>query len=125
MLQKLDDAIPLAQPSGLAGADMAGRIYLACRGIPDYLMTLIRGAVREAIERGAEAIEMPDLTRVYESRLTHQQLLLEQDNPFVGSLDQAALNRVQPADGVRVATTGLTPRAAHRRKRELQPADVL
>jgi hypothetical protein len=125
MLKKLDDTIPLVKVSGLAIPDLAGRIYLACRGIPDYLMTLIRGAVREAIERGAEVIVLSDLARVYESRLTHQRILSEQDNPFIGSLDQAALDRVQPADGVRVATTGLTPRAAHRRKRELQAAEVL
>ena len=48
MLKKLDETLPLAESSGLANADMAGRFYLASRGVPDYLMTLVRGAAAEA-----------------------------------------------------------------------------
>ena len=125
MLKKLDDSVPLLKPSDLAVPDVAGRVYLACRGISDYLMTLVRGAVQEAIERGSEKIELEDFARVYEKRMTHQRILAEQDNPFVGKLDQGLLDRVQPADAARVATTGLTPRAARRKKRELSANDVL
>jgi hypothetical protein len=123
MLRKLDDAIPLLKSSGLSDPDVAGRIYLACRGVPDYLMTLVRGAVREAIERGSEIIELPDLARVYESRLSHQRILAEQNNPFVGALDSTLLDRVQSADANRVATTGLTPRSAQRRKQARNTLD--
>jgi hypothetical protein len=123
MLRKLDDAIPLLKSSGLSDPDVAGRIYLACRGVPDYLMTLVRGAVREAIERGSEIVELPDLARVYESRLSHQRILAEQNNPFVGALDSTLLDRVQSADANRVATTGLTPRSAQRRKQTRNTLD--
>ena len=44
MLKKLDETLPLAESSALANADLAGRFYLASRGVPDDLMTLVRGA---------------------------------------------------------------------------------
>lgn len=125
MLKKLDDSVPLALPSNLSAAEAAGRFYLACRGVPDYLMTLVRSSVCEAIRRKSEKIDISDLARVYESRLRHQRLLAEQDNPFIGELHKGLLDRVQPADATRVATAGLTPRAARRRKPELMAGDVL
>jgi hypothetical protein len=33
MLKKLDETLPLAESSGLANADLAGRFYLARRGV--------------------------------------------------------------------------------------------
>lgn len=125
MLKKLDDSVPLTLGSHLSAAETAGRFYLACRGVPDYLMTLVRSAVCEAIRRGSEKIDISDLARVYESQLRNQRLLADQDNPFIGNLDKGLLDRVQPADATRVATAGLTPRAAHRRKSALTAGDVL
>jgi hypothetical protein len=40
-LQKLDETLSLAESSGLKKADIASRAYLASRGMPDYLMTLV------------------------------------------------------------------------------------
>lgn len=40
MLKKLDETLPLAESSGLANADLAGRFYLASRGVPDYLSSV-------------------------------------------------------------------------------------
>ena len=54
MLKRLDETLPLAESSGLANADLAGRFYLASRGVLDYLMTLVRGAAAEALQRGNE-----------------------------------------------------------------------
>jgi hypothetical protein len=125
MLKKLDETLPLAEPSGLAEPALAGRFYLACRGVPDYLMTLVRGAAAEAIQRKSECIELADLARVYERKLSQQRVLAEQTNPFVGELDQAALDRVQAADQARAAGVGLTPRAAKTRKRPPSTADFL
>lgn len=125
MLKKLDDSLPLALSSGLAEKHLAARFYLACRGVPDYLMTLIRGALADALRRGSEQIEMSDLARVYESSLAHQRVLLEQTNPFVGQLQQSALDRVQPADRLRTTGSGLTPRAAVRRKKTPTAGDYL
>ena len=125
MLKKLDDSLPLAKPSAIAERELAGRFYLACRGNSDYLMTLIRGAVREALQRGNEQIEQSDLARVFEQRLSHQRVLSEQSNPFVGQIDQSALDRVQPADEHRTAGVGLSPRAAHKRKRKATASDLL
>ena len=116
MLKKLDDTLPLAEVSGLATAELAGRCYLACRGVPDYLMTLIRGGLAEAVQRGNEGIELEDLARVYEQCLSQQRVLAEQSNPFIGKLDKSALERVQPADQDRFAGVGLTPRARPRRE---------
>src|SRR3569623_1101037 len=81
MLKRLDSALPLAKPSNLADHELAGRFYLACRGIPDYLMTLVRGGLAEALHRGKELIELEDLARVFEQRLAHQRILAEQANP--------------------------------------------
>jgi hypothetical protein len=125
MLKKLDDSLPLAQSSGLAQQDLAGRFYLASRGVPDYLMALIRGGLAEALKRGSERIEKADLARVYETRLAQQRVLEEQTNPFVGQTERSALDRVQPADEHRVAGVGLTPRAAHKRKRKATASDFL
>jgi hypothetical protein len=125
MLKKLDDTLPLAEGSDLAEPDLAGRFYLACRGVPDYLMTLLRGAVREAIQRKNERIELADLARVFERNLAQQRVLAEQANPFIGKLDQAALDRVQAADQGRTAGVGLTPRAAKAKKRPAKASDFL
>ena len=125
MLKKLDASLPLAEGSGLAEPVMAGRFFLACRGVPDYLMTLTRGATAEALQQGNEQISLADLARVYESRLAMQRVLAEQANPFVGDLDKGALDRVQPADKGRAAGVGLSPRAAKSRKRGLGVSDFL
>ena len=65
MLKRLDESLPLADLSGLAEPELAGRFYLACRGVPDYLMTLVRGAVVDAIGQQSKRIELADLARVY------------------------------------------------------------
>jgi hypothetical protein len=125
MLKKLDDSLPLGQTSGLAEQEFAGRFYLASRGVPDYLMTLVRGGLAEALLRGSECIEQADLARVYETRLAQQRVLGEQANPFIGQLDKSALDRVQPADEHRIAGVGLTPRAARKRQRKATVSDLL
>jgi len=125
MLKKLDGALPLVEASGLAEADVAGRIYLACRGVPDYLMTLVRYGLAEALARGSERLEMADLARVYEQRLAGQRVLAEQVNPFIGPLDRGALDRVQPADDARGPAIGLTPRAARTVRRPASTAAIL
>ena len=125
MLKKLDATLPLAEESRLADPDLAGRFYLACRGVPDYLMTLVRGGLAEALGRGGERIELPDLARVYEARLAQQRVLAGQPNPFVGELDRSALDRVQPADEARAAGVGLSPRAARVRRRPARAGDYL
>ena len=125
MLKKLDETLPLAKTSGLGDRETAGRLYLACRGVPDYLMTLLRGAVADAIQRNSESIELADLARVFERKLAQQRVLAEQANPFIGKLDQAALDRVQAADQGREAGVGLTPRAAKAKKRADKASDFL
>jgi Bacterial TniB protein len=125
MLKKLDTTLPLAESSDLADLELAGRIYLACRGVPDYLMTLIRYGLAEALGRETERIDMADFARVYEQRLAHQRVLSEQANPFVGALEVGALDRVQPADDTRGPGIGLTPRAASIRKKPLIADRVL
>ena len=125
MLKRLDDTLPLAEGSGLAEAGVAGRFYLACRGVPDYLMTLVRGALAEAVRRGNEQIGIDDLARVYERCLAQQRVLAEQQNPFIGDLDKAALDRVQAADQLRAAGVGLSPRATRAKRRPLAAADYL
>jgi hypothetical protein len=125
MLKRLDESLPLAEVSGLAEPEMAGRFYLASRGVPDYLMTLVRGAVVEAINQQTPRIELADLARVFERSLAQQRVLAEQSNPFIGTLDQAALDRVQAADQAAVAGIGLTPRAARSRPRPVTASDYL
>ena len=125
MLKRLDAALPLAEASGLAEPESAGRFYLACRGIPDYLMTLVRGGTAEALRRGGERIESADLARVFERRLAQQRVLAEQANPFIGSWDAGALDRVQAADEVRSVGVGLTPRAARKRPQPVSAAQIL
>lgn len=119
MLKKLDASLPLAKESKLAEADLAGRFFLATRGVPDYLMTLVRSATQEALSQGNERVEMADLARVYEAKLAMQRVLAEQANPFIGKLHKGALDRVQPADELRTAGVGLTPRAAKSRRKPL------
>ena len=120
-----DEIVRLAKESGLAKSDMAARFYLASRGVPDYLMTLVRGAVAETIRQGNEQITLADLARVYESKLAQQRVLAEQANPFVGKLDTGALDRVQAADQSRAAGVGLSPKASRARKRPRVAADYL
>jgi hypothetical protein len=88
-------------------------------------MTLVRGAVAEAIGRKNERILIDDLARIYERCLAHQRVLAEQANPFIGDLDKAALDRIQPADEVRTAGVGLSPRAARVKRRANTASDYL
>ena len=125
MLKKLDQTLPLAELSNLSDAEIAGRCYLACRGIPDYLMTLIHGAFAEALQRGSERIEIADFARVFERKLSQQRVLVEQSNPFLGDLDRSALDRVQPADETRRPGVGLTPRAARSRRHSVTANGLL
>lgn len=125
MLKKLDASLPLAKASGLADPEMAGRFFLATRGVPDYLMTLVRCATAEALKQSNERVDMTDLARVYESHLAMQRVLTEQQNPFIGKLDQGALERVQPADELRTAGVGLTPRAAKSRRTSVSANQLL
>ena len=125
MLKKLDATLPLAEASGLAEPDMAGRFFMATRGVPDYLMTLVRSATAEALKQQHEHIDMADLARVYESKLAMQRVLAEQENPFIGKVDKGALDRVQPADELRTAGVGLTPRAATSRRRLVSANQLL
>ena len=60
-----------------------------------------------------------------ERRLAQQRVLAEQSNPFIGELDQAALDRVQAADQAAVAGVGLTPRAARSKPRPVTASDYL
>jgi len=62
---------------------------------------------------------------VFEQKLAQQRVLAEQANPFIGKLDQSALDRVQPADQGRGAGVGLTPKAAKARKRPAKASDFL
>ncbi|MCE9555401.1 MAG: TniB family NTP-binding protein [Planctomycetes bacterium] len=125
MLKRLDDSLPLAECSQLANPETAGRIYLACRGVPDYLMSLIRGALAEAVYRQSERIEQADLARVFETKLAQQRVLAEQSNPFCGPLEETALSRVQAADEARTVGIGLTPRASRARKHHMTTAELL
>ncbi|MCA9091020.1 MAG: TniB family NTP-binding protein [Planctomycetaceae bacterium] len=125
MLKKLDQSLPLLNESNLAAPDLAGRFYLACRGVPDYLMTLVRGGVAEAIHCGNERIEQVDLARVFEAQLSQQRVLLNQANPFIGALDQSALDRVQPADEAHTVGVGLSPKSARKSRRSPQASDYL
>lgn len=70
MLKRLDGVLPLAESSGLAEPDMAGRLFQACRGVSDYLMTLMRSGVAETLGRGQERIEVSDLARVFAQKLS-------------------------------------------------------
>lgn len=112
MLNRLDATLPLAESSALAETELAGRFFLACRGVPDYLMTLIRYGLAEALGRGNERIELADLARVFEQKLALQRVLAEQANPFIGSLDASLLDRLQPGDNARGSGGGLTLRAS-------------
>jgi len=125
LLKRLDGALPLAESSELADPAMAGRLFLGSRGVPDYLMTLIREGVTEALGRKRERIELSDFARVYAQKLAWQRVLAEQANPFIGELDSGALDRVQAADIARGPSVGLTPRAARPKARPLSTPQLL
>jgi len=88
-------------------------------------MTLLRGAVAEAIQRNSQTLELADLARVFEQKLAQQRVLAEQTNPFIGKLDAGALDRVQAADQGRAAGVGLSPKASKTRKRPAKASDFL
>lgn len=125
LLKRLDGALPLAESSALADPEMAGRLFLASRGVPDYLMTLLRGGVAEALNRKQERIELTDFARIYAQKLAWQRVLSEQSNPFIGDLDGCALDRVQAADVARGPSIGLTPRAARAKPSPLNTTHLL
>lgn len=64
-LNLLDAQLPLSERSDLTGKALAGRLFVACNGIFDYLSKLLTRAVYVAAKRGAEKIELPDLDSAF------------------------------------------------------------
>lgn len=83
------------------------------------------GVGTEWLNQHNKRIELADLARGFEKTLAQQRVLAEQSNPFIGALDQAALDRVQAADQAAAAGVGLTPRAARRKPRPVTASDYL
>ena len=79
MMQDIDDALPLAEASGLAKKPLLGLLFQASNGVFDYLITLLKYALSLAVKRGAEWIDISDFEEAY--ILVHGDVS-EQGNPF-------------------------------------------
>lgn len=66
VLRALDQAIPMPEPAGLDGKDMAGDIYTVTRGNWRLLIHLLRDAILVASRAGIPRIERPDLSWAYQ-----------------------------------------------------------
>lgn len=64
-LVELGASLPLAEPVNLAERKTASRLLLACNGIPDYLIRLLKSAISIAVGRGAESISWADLSMAF------------------------------------------------------------
>jgi len=68
-LELLEGLLPLAEPSGLAELETAGRLYTASEGVVAYLMELVRRATYLAVMQGGERLDGPLLAQAFEQRL--------------------------------------------------------
>ena len=112
-------SLPLAETSSLANVDLAGRFYLACRGVPDYLMTLVRGAAAEAIWSAATC-----------RRFLFRGRMAQRSRSLVGKAatkSKAVTSHRTPkaADQTRAASVGLSPRASGAKRRPAKATDYL
>ncbi|MDB5800576.1 MAG: TniB family protein [Rhodocyclales bacterium] len=78
-MHKLDIALPLADPSNLAGKDIAGQIWMASYGIIDIIIDLLTHAVEYAVKAGREHLVQDDLCSAFQAKFMDAS---RQINPF-------------------------------------------
>ena len=79
-LKKLDDSLPLPQPSRLADPDMALRLYYASNGIVNYVMKTVRAAAHAAIEKSLPSLTLGLLAEAFD--LEVKCIFPQKTNPF-------------------------------------------
>ncbi len=83
-LQKLEELLPLPEPSHLAAMETAWRCFVASSGCMAHLMNLIRRATQMAIQREQPALSYALLAEAYDHRLAGTRRGIP--NPFVGDI---------------------------------------
>jgi hypothetical protein len=68
-LERVDQALPLAQKSYLSDTDFARRIHYATGGLARRVMQMLERAMELAVGQGLERIEMKHLRRAFEDRI--------------------------------------------------------
>jgi len=113
LLDDIDAALPLAESSELSSTKLRTRLFLACNGVIDYLIQLLRRALTLAVRKGQEFIAQSDLEEAY------RQLHGDVDdvaNPFVETFKHRLLTEedepfYDPARGTVAPGTGMPARA--------------
>ena len=80
LLFQLEALLPFNEPSKLYDLDLAWRCYVACGGIPRYLMRLIRRASTLALEGEHECLDQALLATAFKQSLRLSRSNIE--NPF-------------------------------------------
>src|SRR5262249_37159701 len=91
-LNYLDERLPFARRSGLAGPETALRVLCATEGIIGYVMKLIRRAAGMAIDEDRECLDLSVLASAYDERLRGR--TPDRVNPFTSELEDL---RIEPA----------------------------
>lgn len=90
LLKRIDEALPLAEPSGLYEPDTMARIFQATAGNFDYLIKLLTHALMRAVERESEHIELQDLHSGFADQ---HQVAAHHGNPFALDYDGISLDQ--------------------------------
>lgn len=84
LLAEIERLMPLAEPSDLAGGDMARRLFVASGGTMGLLMALVRRAAHLALTEGRERLDAATLARAFAHRLAGERRGIA--NPFVSGV---------------------------------------
>lgn len=90
MMKDIDDALPLAEASGLEKLPLSGLLFQASNGVFDYLITLLKYALPLAVRRGAERIEISDFEEAF---ILVNGDVATQGNPFSPGFECRLLTR--------------------------------
>lgn len=90
-ISKIWAALPLAETKDRVERLTASRLLLACNGIPDYLIRLLKSAVTVAVSRGSENLSWDDLAAAFVDIAGD---VVPTGNPFMPDYHGGALNRV-------------------------------
>lgn len=99
-LGAIDKTLPFLERAGLDERDIAWRMFCASGGLPAYVMKVVRGAARHAVDANAPRISQEMLAQAYAERILPS--AGNNSNPFLGEAPKTAPSREMPiqTDGV-------------------------
>ncbi|HJQ24665.1 MAG TPA: TniB family NTP-binding protein [Blastocatellia bacterium] len=123
-LKAVDTMLPFNDRSHLADQSMAYRFYHASGGIVAYVMKIVRGAAKIAINQSIETLTLEVLAQAYEDALAGDNL--EKKNPFENDIVRGDIEEMEKELLKQKSLhTGSTNRRIKGRVKRIRSSDIL